>query len=73
MEFAPINIIMIELGMQVEDLRGYLGVVAASPRGGKWLILKDDGRTVRRAEYDIREFDPSWDRHEEREDPTFSW
>jgi hypothetical protein len=73
LEFAPINIIMIELGMQVEDLRGYLGVVAASPRGGKWLILKDDGRTVRRAEYDIREFDPSWDRHEEREDPTFSW
>jgi len=50
---------MIELGMQVEDVRGYLlGVVAASPRGGKWLILKDDGRTVRRAEHEIREFEP---------------
>jgi hypothetical protein len=57
----------------VEDVRGYLGVVAASPRGGKWLILKDDGRMVRRAEHEVREFDPSWDRHEEREDPTFSW
>ena len=30
---------MIQLGMQVEDMRGYLGVVAASPRGGKWLVL----------------------------------
>ena len=49
---------MIELGMQVEDLRGYLGVVAASPRHGKWLILKDDGRTVRRAEHEIREYEP---------------
>ena len=48
---------MIELGMEVEDMRGYLGVVAASPRGGKWLILKDDGRMIRRAEYDIREYD----------------
>ena len=64
---------MIELGMEVEGVRGYLGVVAASPRGGKWLILKDDGRMVRRAEHEVREFDPSWDRHEEREDPTFSW
>ena len=49
---------MIELGMQVEDQRGYLGVVAASPRHGKWLILKDDGRTVRRAEHEIREYEP---------------
>lgn len=57
----------------MEDLRGYLGVVAASPRNGKWLILKDDGRAVRRAEHEVREFDPSWDRHEEREDPAFSW
>ena len=48
---------MIELGIQVEDVRGYLGVVAASPRGGKWLILKDDGRTVRRAEHEIREYE----------------
>ena len=50
---------MIQLGMQVEDMRGYLGVVAASPRGGKWLVLKDDGRTVRRAEHEIREFEPN--------------
>ena len=57
----------------MEDVRGYLGVVAASPRGGKWLILKDDGRTVRRAEHEVREFDPSWDRHEEREDPAYHW
>ena len=64
---------MIQLGMQVEDVRGYLGVVAASPRGGKWLILKDDGRTVRRAEHEVREFDPWWDRHEEREDPAYHW
>lgn len=49
---------MIELGMEVEDSRGYLGVVAASPRGGKWFILKDDGRMVRRAEHEIREFEP---------------
>ena len=49
---------MIQLGMQVEDVRGYLGVVAASPRGGKWLVLKVDGRTVRRAEHEIREFEP---------------
>jgi len=48
---------MIELGMEVEDTHGYLGVVACSPRGGKWLILKDDGRMIRRAEYDIREYD----------------
>ena len=49
---------MIELGMEVEDMRGYLGVVAASPRGGKWLILKDDGRMVRRAEHEVREYEP---------------
>lgn len=42
-------------------MRGYLGVVAASPRGGKWLILKDDGREVRRSEHEIREYDPSQD------------
>ena len=53
---------MIQLGMQVEDMRGYLGVVAASPRGGKWLILKDDGREVRRAEHEVREYEPSLDR-----------
>jgi len=58
---ALFNIIMIQLGMQVEDMRGYLGVVAASPRGGKWLILKDDGREVRRSEHEIREYDPSQD------------
>ena len=49
---------MIELGMEVEDMRGYLGVVAASPRGGKWLILKDDGRMVRRAKHEVREHEP---------------
>ena len=43
-------------------MRGYLGMVAASPRGGKWLVLKDDGRTVRRAEHEIREYEPSLDR-----------
>ena len=48
---------MIELGMEVENLNGYLGVVAASPRNGKWLILKDDGRTVRVREEEIREYD----------------
>ena len=58
----PYYIAMIELGMEVEDMRGYLGVVAASPRGGKWLILKDDGRTVRRAEHEVREYEPSLDR-----------
>ena len=42
-------------------MRGYLGMVAASPRGGKWLILKDDGRTVRRSEHEIREYEPSLD------------
>ena len=52
---------MIELGMQVEDMRGYLGVVAASPRGGKWFILKDDGRMVRRAEHEVREYEPYGD------------
>ena len=45
--------------MQVEDMR-ILGVVAASPRGGKWLILKKDGRTVRRADHEIREYDESY-------------
>ena len=59
---ALLNIIMIELGMYVEDMRGYLGMVAASPRGGKWLVLKDDGRTVRRSEHEIREYAPSLDR-----------
>ena len=59
---ALLNIIMIELGMYVEDMRGYLGMVAASPRGGKWLVLKDDGRPVRRSEHEIREYEPSLDR-----------
>ena len=59
---ALLNIIMIELGMYVEDMRGYHGMVAASPRGGKWLILKDAGRTVRRAEHVGREYEPSLDR-----------
>ena len=46
---------MITLGMEVENVNGYVGVVAASPRHGKWLILKDDGRTVRMREEHIRE------------------
>ena len=48
---------MITLGMEVENVNGYVGVVAASPRHGKWLILKDDGRTVRIREEYIREYD----------------
>ena len=32
---------MIQLGMQVEDVRGYLGVVAASPRG--WQVAHPQG------------------------------
>ena len=48
---------MIELGMEVENVNGYVGVVAGSPRNGKWLILKDDGRTVRMREEHIREYD----------------
>ena len=51
---------MIELGMEVENLNGYLGVVAASPRNGKWLVLTDDGRTVRVREEDIREYDDQY-------------
>ena len=49
--------IMIELGMEVEDMNGYVGVVVGSPRNGKWLILKDDGRAVRLREEYIREYD----------------
>jgi len=64
---------MIELGMEVENLNGYLGVVAASPRNGKWLVVTDDGREVRVREDEVREFDPSWDRHEELEDPAYHW
>ncbi|MAF43305.1 MAG: hypothetical protein CMI54_03920 [Parcubacteria group bacterium] len=48
---------MITLGLEVEDVNGYVGVVAGSPRNGKWLILKDDGRTVRIREEYIREYD----------------
>ena len=48
---------MIILGMEVEDRTGYLGIVACSPRGGKWLIMKDDGRMIRRSEHEIREYD----------------
>jgi|TARA_Y100001937_G_scaffold53809_1_gene74287 hypothetical protein len=48
---------MIELGMEVMNLNGYLGVVAASPRNGKWLVLTDDGRTVRVREEEMREYD----------------
>ena len=32
-------------------------VGAGSPRNGKWLILKDDGRAVRLREEYIREYD----------------
>jgi len=51
---------MIELGMEVENLNGYLGVVAASPRNGKWLVLTDDGRSVRVREEEIREYDDQY-------------
>jgi len=63
---------MIELGMEVENLNGYLGVVAASPRNGKWLVVDGD-KSFRVSEDEIREFDPSWDRHEELEDPAYHW
>lgn len=63
---------MIELGMEVENLNGYLGVVAASPRNGKWLVVDGD-KSFRVSEEEVREFDPSWDRHEEREDPAYHW
>lgn len=63
---------MIELGMEVENLNGYLGVVAASPRNGKWLVVDGD-KSFRVSEDEVREFDPSWDRHEEREDPAYHW
>ena len=48
---------MIKLGMEVMNLDGYLGVVAASPRNGKWLVLTDEGRSVRVREEHIREDD----------------
>ena len=51
---------MIELGMEVENLNGYLGVVAASPRNGKWLVLTDDGREVRVSEEEVREYDDQY-------------
>ena len=35
----PYYIAMIKLGMEVMNLDGYLGVVAASPRNGKWLVV----------------------------------
>ncbi len=59
---------MIELGMEVENVNGYVGVVAGSPRNGKWLILKDDGRTVRMREEHIREYD-----HERALEITRGW
>ena len=58
--------------MEVENLNGYLGVVAASPRNGKWLVVDGD-KSFRVSEDEIREFDPSWDRHEELEDPAYHW
>ena len=52
----PYYIIMIELGMEVMNLNGYLGVVAGSPRNGKWLVI--DGNKVRRVrEEHMREYD----------------
>jgi len=48
---------MIELGMEVMNLDGYLGVVVASPRGGKWLVQKENGHTIRVREEHMREYD----------------
>ena len=45
----------------MEDVRGYLGVVAASPRNGKWLVLTDEGRSVRVREEEIREYDDQYE------------
>ena len=47
---------MIELGMEVENLNGYLGVVAASPRNGKWLVV-DGNKSFRVREEEMREYD----------------
>ena len=50
---------MIELGMEVENLNGYLGVVAASPRNGKWLVVDGD-KSFRVSEEEIREYDDEY-------------
>lgn len=48
--------VMIELGMEVENLFGSLGVVAGSPRDGKWLVVDPaTGRERRIREEDMRE------------------
>ena len=47
---------MIELGMEVMNLNGYLGVVAASPRNGKWLVV-DGNKSFRVREEEMREYD----------------
>ncbi len=47
---------MIKLGMEVMNLNGYLGVVAASPRNGKWLVV-DGNKSFRVREEEMREYD----------------
>ena len=47
---------MIKLGMEVMNLDGYLGVVAASPRNGKWLVV-DGNKSFRVREEEMREYD----------------
>ena len=47
----------IELGMEVETESGYLGIVAGSPRNGKWLVVDGD-RCFRMREEQIREHSP---------------
>ena len=38
------------------NLDGYLGVVAASPRNGKWLVV-DGNKSFRVREEEMREYD----------------
>ena len=47
---------MINLGMEVRNLDGYRGVVAASPRNGKWLVV-DGNKSFRVREEEMREYD----------------
>ena len=47
---------MIKWGMEVMNLDGYLGVVAASPRNGKWLVV-DGNKSFRVREEEMREYD----------------
>jgi len=51
-----------ELGMRIwVVLSGYEGTVAASPRGGKWLIRMDDGTEARLSAEEMRECKSEYD------------